>query len=155
MRFLVSEVRNAGRVDQDISVDPISILGNPPEFVSFLQPLKVTASAVMTGDDIVVSGHIESGFGFSCGRCLDEFERPYRADFQQVFNADENEIDVSPDIKEVVYVDLPLIPICRDDCKGLCPTCGKNRNVVACGCVQTHENPKWNDLIARYLEFED
>lgn len=146
MRFLVSEVRNAGRLDQNVTVDPILFLGKPPEYVHFRQPLNLSASATLTGADVIVSGDIATTLGFTCGRCLEEFDRPYKAEFQQVFNAEETEIDLSADIQEVIFVDLPLIPVCREDCKGLCPTCGKNRNTSNCGCVQTNESPKWGAL---------
>ena len=40
------------------------------------------------------------------------------------------------------YLNLPLISVCKPDCKGLCPVCGANRNVTGCGCLQTDtENP--------------
>ncbi len=146
MRFLVAEVRNAGRIERNDTVDPVVFLGKPPEYVHFRHPLNLFANAVMTGSDVVVSGRVATTLGFTCGRCLEEFERPYAAQFQQVFSAENKEIDVTPDIQEVVYIDLPLIPVCREDCKGLCATCGKNKNGAACSCKQVKENPKWGAL---------
>lgn len=146
MRFIVSEVRNAGRVERNEVVDPVAFLGKAPEHVHFRYPLNLFASAVMTGADVVVSGRVSTTMGYTCGRCLEGFERPYEAQFQQVFSAETKEIDVTPDIIEAVFVDLPLIPVCREDCKGLCATCGKNKNVADCKCKTVKENPKWGAL---------
>ena len=149
MRFLVADIRNTGRVEANVTVDPQTVLGTPPEFVFFKNPMSLSANAALTGSDIVVSGKISTVITYVCGRCLEEFKKPYRAEFQSVVDAsniDLREIDVSPDIKEVVMVDLPLIPTCKEDCKGLCPTCGKNRNIIQCLCVQKIENPKWDAL---------
>lgn len=146
MRFLVSEIRNAGRLERNESIDPALLLGKPPEFVQFRHPLQVSASAVLTGNDIVVSGRVSTRLNFTCGRCLEEFDKAYAADFQQVFSADQKEIDISADVQEVVFIDLPLIPVCRDDCKGLCSSCGRNKNVQDCGCKTVPENPKWSAL---------
>jgi uncharacterized protein len=149
VRFLVSEIRNAGRLEQNESLDPASILGNPPEFVSFGYPLKVKASAMMTSTDVVVTGHVSTKMRFTCGRCLESYEKPYEADFQQVFSSDLKEIDLANDIQEVVYIDLPINPVCREDCKGLCPVCGKNRNELACKCKDTESDPRWAALNSR------
>ncbi|MCG3203418.1 MAG: hypothetical protein KCHDKBKB_00076 [Elusimicrobia bacterium] len=146
MRFLVSDIKNAGRVDQTISVDPLTVVGNPPEYVRFGEPLHLKASAIMTGEDIVISGQLKTTLRFTCGRCLEEFDRPYEAEFQQVYGTDKSEIDMTSDIQEVIFVDLPLSPVCREECLGLCPTCGKNRNLVSCQCNQNITNPKWDAL---------
>jgi len=46
------------------------------------------------------------------------------------------EIDLGPFFREVVVTALPVKPLCRDDCAGLCPRCGGDRNQVACGCPE-------------------
>ena len=148
MRFLVSEVRNAGRIERSEVVEPVGYLGKPPEYVHFEHPLNLFATAVMTGGDVVVSGRVSTTLGFTCGRCLENFRKPYSAAFQQVFSAEQKEIDIAADVQEVVFVDLPLIPVCRDDCKGLCAICGKNKNIAECDCKKkdTQEGPKWGAL---------
>ena len=49
-------------------------------------------------------------------------------------------------LREQVLLALPLRSICRDDCKGLCPQCGKNLNEVQCDCVDEVEDPRWSAL---------
>ena len=49
-------------------------------------------------------------------------------------------------LQEQVLLALPLKAICRDDCKGLCPHCGKNLNVQPCACAEPLEDPRWSVL---------
>jgi uncharacterized protein len=49
-------------------------------------------------------------------------------------------------LREQVLLALPLKTICRDDCKGLCPHCGKNLNEIQCACVDEVEDPRWAAL---------
>jgi len=41
---------------------------------------------------------------------------------------------------------VPLKLVCKSDCKGLCPVCGKNRNVEPCSCVEKSDDPRWSGL---------
>ncbi len=47
-----------------------------------------------------------------------------------------SEIDLGPFFLEVIALALPVQPLCREDCRGLCPHCGVDRNQVSCGCVE-------------------
>ena len=49
-------------------------------------------------------------------------------------------------LREQLLLALPLKTICRDDCKGLCPHCGKNLNEAQCSCVDEVEDPRWSAL---------
>jgi uncharacterized protein len=48
-------------------------------------------------------------------------------------------LDLGEVVREQVLLGLPLKPLCREDCHGLCPRCGKNRNAGACGCKPEEE----------------
>jgi len=61
-------------------------------------------------------------------------------------------IDLEPLVHDVLLLDLPLAPLCREDCKGLCPQCGGDRNEVECDC-QAPINPVWATLDG--LKFAD
>jgi uncharacterized protein len=49
-------------------------------------------------------------------------------------------------LREQVLLALPLKVICRENCKGLCPQCGKNLNTEQCSCAETMEDPRWSAL---------
>ena len=49
-------------------------------------------------------------------------------------------------VRDALLLDLPLVPLCRSDCAGLCPTCGANHNAVACDCATDEPDPRWAAL---------
>lgn len=62
------------------------------------------------------------------------------------------EIDLSPAVREQVLLSVPASPLCREDCKGLCPKCGKDLNEGECGCDRTVIDPRWAALKAIQLQ---
>ena len=57
-----------------------------------------------------------------------------------------DEIDLGQMMREQFYLALPMKPLCRADCKGLCPICGKNRNRETCSCESTWVDPRFEVL---------
>jgi uncharacterized protein len=62
------------------------------------------------------------------------------------------ELDLAPAIREQILLSLPVAPLCREDCKGLCPRCGKDLNDGECGCDRTVLDPRWAALKGIQLE---
>ena len=62
------------------------------------------------------------------------------------------EIDLSAAVRESILLALPPAPLCVEDCKGLCPTCGKDLNQGDCGCDRKVPEPRWDALKAIQLE---
>ncbi len=56
------------------------------------------------------------------------------------------ELDLDPVTREQLILALPPYPVCRDDCKGLCPVCGANLNERECGCDRKVPDPRWAGL---------
>jgi uncharacterized protein len=54
-------------------------------------------------------------------------------------------IDLAPLVHDAIFLDLPLAPLCREDCQGLCPYCGVDRNDESCDC-QGPVDPRWATL---------
>ncbi|MEA3351256.1 MAG: DUF177 domain-containing protein [Chloroflexota bacterium] len=94
---------------------------------------------------------VQAKFGAStelvCGRCLESFVYLFECEFSELYtfssqaDADtelklpaSNIINLAPLVREYAILAIPLSPLCRDDCHGLCPVCGVNRNVEACDC---------------------
>lgn len=80
-----------------------------------------------------------------CVRCLDEFELPVATEFTELYAFDErsmsesqlllpanHQVDLAPLAREYLLLDEPITPLCRPDCKGLCPVCGANWNREGC-----------------------
>jgi uncharacterized protein len=62
------------------------------------------------------------------------------------------QLDLAPAIREQILLSLPVAPLCREDCKGLCPRCGKDLNDGECGCDRTVLDPRWAALKGIQLE---
>jgi uncharacterized protein len=73
----------------------------------------------------------------SCSRCLEEFESDFKKVIALNYPVDKSDpvINLEPDIREEIIIDYPLKPLCKPDCKGLCPKCGRNLNEGNCSCV--------------------
>jgi uncharacterized protein len=54
----------------------------------------------------------------------------------------DDHVDLNELLREQFYLALPMKPLCRDDCRGLCPECGANRNTDACACEPAWEDPR-------------
>ena len=64
-------------------------------------------------------------------------ELELRDEDMDVYYYDGDEIDLDPFIYEEVLLNMPLRPICKDECQGLCAICGKNKNLETCDCHET------------------
>jgi uncharacterized protein len=55
-------------------------------------------------------------------------------------------VDVGPIAEERVQMAIPMKPLCREDCRGICARCGADRNAAPCGCSGVAGDPRWNAL---------
>ena len=56
------------------------------------------------------------------------------------------ELDTTPILMEQLQLNIPMKPLCREDCAGLCPQCGVDRNEVRCSCADSEVDPRWRAL---------
>jgi uncharacterized metal-binding protein YceD (DUF177 family) len=63
-----------------------------------------------------------------------------------VLDLNAREVDLRETIRELLLLDVPAYPLCRDECRGLCPSCGKNLNEGDCGCREEAIDPRWDAL---------
>jgi uncharacterized protein len=64
---------------------------------------------------------------------------------EETYPIDHDTVDLAPLAHDAILLDLPLAPLCRPDCKGLCPQCGIDRNEASCDC-QAPRDPRWATL---------
>ena len=118
--------------------------------------IRGTVNLSKHGHDILVRGHLEGELGLACGRCLEPFTAPVETDFDlllapaprakdrkkkncrrknwmSIFIRGET-VDLEAIIREQIILMVPLKPLCREDCQGLCPSCGANLNRESCSC---------------------
>lgn len=94
----------------------------------------VRLEAVMEG--VLASGEVTARVTGQCGRCLDPLETDVVAAFQQLYSYDDRDadeetlsldgdlLDLEPTLRDAIVLALPMTPLCREDCAGLCAECG-------------------------------
>ncbi|UCC67943.1 MAG: DUF177 domain-containing protein [Armatimonadota bacterium] len=119
-----------------------------------------------TGSLLLVRGRLRGALRLSCSRCLADFERPLTLDIEEGFatedtapdiqtiDRDEPEasaisdyvLDLSELVRQQIVVDVPMAPVCRPDCSGICPHCGHNLNHGPCECLPERPDSRWARL---------
>jgi len=111
-------------------------------------------------EGVLVTGKLESTTVLECARCLTEFSSDVTlrvcelfaghgheaSDDEDVYQVENTEIDLEPMVRDAVTLALPLNPLCREDCAGLCSTCGTDLNEGACDCKDDARDPRWAAL---------
>jgi uncharacterized protein len=114
------------------------------------EPLRVSGVLEATGrGDYLWRGHLEGTTRGTCRRCLRELLMSVEADVDAVFTSDPElqddpnvysleepvaRVDLSPAVREELALAVSAYPLCREDCAGLCPTCGADLNQGPCEC---------------------
>jgi uncharacterized protein len=129
-------------------------------------------------EGVLVQGDVKAQVYVQCSRCLTEIDLPVEAQLEEqfrptvdvetgrevqhlpydeddmAFDIDANHMmDLTEPVRQALLVALDMRPLCREDCKGLCPECGANRNEVDCGHEQVVEDNRWAAL--RDLDLAD
>lgn len=157
-------VRDIGEVPEEVEFEyPASELnaalqtGQAHDYESHgASPVGVTH--YRAGRDLFFDGVIESTIAARCVRCLEDFdvristELHYlvaprdsgqdEAEDVDVTTYEGEEVDLGPLIREQILLSLPTTPICKEDCRGLCPRCGANLNRETCNCPASEGDPR-------------
>ncbi|MFC1892667.1 DUF177 domain-containing protein [Chloroflexota bacterium] len=122
-------------------------------------------SLVRTDRGILVKGTLNTEVEVICGRCLSLFRYPLMLNIQEEyfptvdvvsgtsvalpdepgsFAIDEyHMLDLTEAVRQYALLAIPIKPLCRQGCTGLCPTCGHNLNLQSCGCSSEQVDPRW------------
>jgi uncharacterized protein len=124
----------------------------------FEAPLQAESRIKKIGKSYLIQGSVQVVLHFRCARCLKEFTYPLSSGFdltlhplkeraleEEVELGEEDmesvffeggEIHLSEIACEQIFLEIPYQPLCREDCKGLCPQCGRDLNLSPCDCVR-------------------
>jgi uncharacterized protein len=158
------------RVDvRELAQGPVDTVGElPPDdpLLADLElalggPVRVTGRLQSTGEGRYFwHGGVRTIVAAQCRRCLVPVTVPLQADVGALFSrdaealedpdayalaAEAREIDLRPAIREELILAAPRYVLCRDDCRGLCPRCGKDLNAGPCGCAPEPDR-RWSAL---------
>jgi uncharacterized protein len=131
-------------------------------------PLESEARVWKAGHSVLIHGRVQTTLQLQCVRCLKEFSYPVSSTFELTLlpfkdasSAEETElreddmesnfyqggeIHLSEIACEQVFLEIPFKPLCRENCKGLCPTCGIDLNLGSCECVKEEFNSGFSAL---------
>jgi uncharacterized protein len=127
-------------------------------------PVEAAVRLARSAGGVLAEGWVETAVRLACSRCSEAFTHPVREEFAVQYlpapaapAPEERELapaelevdflrgetlDVGALVRENVLLGLPAQPLCRAECRGLCPRCGTNLNLGPCGCVTEAGDPR-------------
>ena len=107
-----------------------------------------------TPQGLLLQGDFSVSVYLDCVRCLETYSQPLKISFTDLYAFDkrnisesnllvpeDGQIDLEPLIREYAYLEFPIRPVCKPDCRGLCPVCGENLNQTDCKHNSESESP--------------
>lgn len=142
--------------------EPVEKLELSSEFVD-----KVLLEVEMdkSPSQIVLSCEVDSSVRRICDRCVREYDAKVNHSFRMTYligaertsedentdihylSSDQDKIDLHGDVSELTQLALPMKSLCSENCKGICPKCGKDLNEGPCDCKDDEINPAWEPLL--------
>jgi uncharacterized protein len=138
------------------------------ERVKLCGATSITGKIRQAGTEVFIDGHVDTCAQVDCDRCLKPLQIPVKSDFAlEYISGDQYEgnrnleltedamsisvfdgetIDVDEIAKEQILLAVPSRSLCRENCKGFCPTCGADKNAGECGCEEKAVDPRWAGL---------
>jgi uncharacterized protein len=104
---------------------------------------------------------VESQLNLECVRCLESFDHLLILELEEIVGlsgskvspddvpyrvSEDGWLNLTPLLREQAWVDIPMKPLCRPECKGLCPQCGASLNTENCTCERTQIDPRLASL---------
>jgi uncharacterized protein len=121
-----------------------------------------------TEGEVRIQGRLQVRMEAECDRCLGRAAFPLDSSFDlfyrpAAFIAQDDEVEIDEGeaqlgfyqggglqlediLREQILLAIPMQRVCREDCKGICPTCGANRNEAPCDCKEEHAGNRWGAL---------
>lgn len=151
--FVVAQSAGFSR-DFPFDIPQISI---PPDLR--LNSLNGLVRATRTPQGILLQADFHTIIDLECVRCLTDFQQTLMVNFTELYAFSQRYvtdsgllmpetgiIDLSPVLREYALLEIPISPLCRPDCKGLCPICGNNLNESTCNHEEESGDPRLASL---------
>lgn len=138
------------------------------EHARLTKPPEITGRVSREGGGVRLKGKVTASAEIDCDRCLNVVAVPVEVDFDVKYVTardyeagdaaalqeedlglsvfDGETIDVDELVREQVLLALPARALCKEECKGLCPVCGADRNANPCACESREVDPRWAGL---------
>lgn len=158
LRIDLDRLRRVGRARLDAQIAPGDAFWQDLD-VTPGAPLTVHIDAQQAGEDVVVRGEVLGEFTLACRRCLEPTRVTIDEALGLLYREGEQEedgdvrslpagpvLDLADPVREQVLLAVPRFANCREDCRGLCPHCGTNRNEATCDCTVEETDERWAPL---------
>ena len=145
---------SVARVDKE----PVELVGDEPaewleiepsELLSVTAPVHYDLLAKAVSGGVLVEGKVRTELAGLCGRCLEPVTKKIENSGVCLFYGQpgEDELDITEDVRGEMLLELPMNLLCSEECRGLCPHCGKNLNRESCSCTGDDESDgRWAAL---------
>lgn len=142
-------------LDYSLPMQEVELNGDYP----FKSPVQLTVEAVNRAGLVKLTIVAEFIFSTHCDRCFDEIEKSFKFTFNhglalELIDEENDDYIETPDYQlelddlamSDILLELPAKILCREDCKGLCQSCGKNLNKGECDCNKSNIDPRLDIL---------
>ncbi len=152
IRFKINEIGAEG-LPLNVAVTPEWVVAACPDLDGRPGPrgLALVGRLEKMGEDYLLRANLRGEIETTCARCLEPAQVPVDTPLAVTFVSTEadktdddedpdviafkgGEIDVGDEVRDEIVLAMPMNPVCRESCRGLCSVCGGNLNVTACGC---------------------
>ena len=126
------------------------------------EPLALAGQAENIAGEIHVSGQLSANLVQKCSRCGTAVHMELSLPFREIYSSQDvppdeageqdkhafsgTNIDLTPEALRALFAELPMKPLCREDCRGLCPQCGADLNLEQCSCGSKEIDLRWEKL---------
>jgi uncharacterized protein len=158
----IKETEKSAAFVEDVREINEALAGTGPVDYQIRGGVPVDVSFYRLGSDLFFRGRFRSDVSGTCARCLESYSfalgkeftfvlKPLNAAAAEAELTEEDlsfsfyegdEVNLAPLVRETLLLALPTKPLCREDCRGLCPRCGANRNDAECGCREEWRDPR-------------
>jgi len=161
MKITVSDIPEDG-IEIKLDEQPAS------EAVKLSGPAAASLRLDKADADVIITGTVSADVELNCSRCLKGYQARIDSRVEVTYHpssgiardehhqlkGDELEtsyykddtIDTDEVLIEQLLLNIPMKPLCSDDCEGICPVCGADRNMNKCGCIITETDPRLRQL---------
>ncbi|WAH35478.1 YceD family protein [Alicyclobacillus dauci] len=153
MQLNIKSIKREGQLEFDETVRLPRIAREDVD-IADVGPVHVKGTATWADPLLMVEGEINTMITYICSRCLTHFDRPLTTSVSVTYTTDDVQaddeikrapddvLDLTSDLEESIFLAVDDKPLCRKDCKGLCPECGGNRNEQTCSCDTRKVDPR-------------
>ena len=144
--------------EADIQIPPMEVLDDPVSF----DHVHGTGEFMGSGNAVTVRTHIEGKVTSRCALCLEPVTQDISCEADALFMPGAKEgddeyplegyqVDLMPYAREALLLELPMRFLCSESCKGICPSCGANRNIAPCTCQEGGERQNPFSALSKLL----